>query len=65
MNKGPRNHDPKVVPPLKESVQMAVEFTEEELAAIDELIREEGLWSREAFLRSVTADAVEESRLRR
>jgi metal-responsive CopG/Arc/MetJ family transcriptional regulator len=65
MNKEPRYHDPKVVPPPGESVEMAVEYTREELEQIDEAVRHGGFWSRAELFRAASQAAVKEFRSRR
>jgi hypothetical protein len=60
MNKEPRYHDPKIVPPPAAGSEITLEFTKQELELIDEAIRDGGFWSREEFFRFVTAKAVKE-----
>jgi metal-responsive CopG/Arc/MetJ family transcriptional regulator len=53
-----RSHDPKIEPRPKELVEVTVEFTKDELRAIDELVRIDGYGSRDEFLRAATAQGI-------
>ena len=53
-----RFHDPKIEPPPEESVEVTLEFTKEEVCAIDKAIREGGFWSRAEFFRTVSAEGI-------
>ena len=53
-----RFHDPKIEPPPEESVEETLEFTKDELCAIDEAIREGEYWSRAEFIRAATAEGI-------
>ena len=64
-NKKPRRlHDPKIQPPPAESVELTVDFSKEELRAIDEVIRADGFWSRAEFIRAATAEGTRSYRNR-
>jgi metal-responsive CopG/Arc/MetJ family transcriptional regulator len=53
-----RFHDPKIEPRPEETVEVKLEFTKDELCAIDEAIREGGYWSRAEFFRAATAEGI-------
>jgi hypothetical protein len=53
-----RFHDPKIVPPPEEGVNITVEYTMEELEAIKEAVRQREYWSLEEFFRAADADFV-------
>lgn len=65
MNKEPRYHDPKIVPPPGECVEIAIEFTHEEVEQVDEAVRDNGFWSRDEFFRAGSLAAIKEFRARR
>ncbi|PYJ41459.1 MAG: hypothetical protein DME86_08560 [Verrucomicrobia bacterium] len=68
MNKIARNHeplrlhDPKIVPPPGERVDICLEYTKAELRAIKKAAQEEGCWSLDEFFRKVSADYLRERR---
>jgi metal-responsive CopG/Arc/MetJ family transcriptional regulator len=53
-----RFHDPKIEPPPDESVEVTLEFTKDELRAIDELVRAGEYWSRAEVFRAATAEGI-------
>jgi len=52
----------KIEPPPGESVEVTLEFTKDELRAIDKAMREGGFWSRAEFIRAAAAKGIRSHR---
>ena len=58
MNKKIRIHDPKIVPPPDQRVDVPLEYTKDQIRLFKELARELGYWSIDELFRAATGEFI-------